>query len=137
MASNPQQAGERERRELVARQKKWLVEEGDGIGKLARGNPEWSSQARGIWEAARHESEPLVILNLLRYQAARNERSWSGVVVPLGKAIERCRDTAREAGEEGLAMELIRHLLVYTIRSHKFHSWEAQQERHKERGGKR
>lgn len=124
MASNSQQAGERERRELVARQKKWLVERGDTIGKLARGNREWGSQARSIWEAARHESEPLVLLNLLRYQAARN-KNWTrpeNVVEPLGAAIEECRTVAAKAGDEGLAVELIRHLLVYTIRAYTFFS---------------
>ncbi len=129
MASNPQPNGERSRRDFVAAQKRWLVEDGDVIGKLAGGNRDWASQARGIWEAARHESEPLVILNLLRYQAARNDTSWKGVAGPLENAIERCQTTAREAGDEGLAMDLIRHLLVYTIRSHKFHSWQQSRER--------
>jgi hypothetical protein len=134
MASSAGEIESRELRKLVARHKRWLVTQGNEIGGQAGGNPEWSSQARGIWEAARHETEPLVILNLLRYQAARNERTWSGVAVPLGKAIERCREEAKDSGGDALAMELIRHLLVYTIRAHKFQAWQEQQQRRPERG---
>ncbi len=130
MAANPQQAGDRDRRERVAREKKWLVESGDEIGKLARANQEWGSQARAIWEAARHETEPLVLLNLVRYQAARNKnwREPERLLEPLSKAMERCRTVAAGAGDDGLAVELIRHLLVYTIRAYTFNSKAAQAE---------
>lgn len=127
MESKPNQdvTARKRREEFVAKHKKWLVERGDEIGKKAKDNPEWTSQARSIWEAARTESEPLVLLNLLRYQSARNRnwRSPEDVFTPLQEAIQNCIDTARGdgQGEEG-ALDLIRHLMVYTIRSHTFHN---------------
>jgi hypothetical protein len=105
----------------VAAQKKWLVKLGNDLGALARGNAEWASQGRGLLEAARRENEPLVLLNLLRYQSARN-KNWlkpTDVFTPLHAAMKECIDKAGEGGEE-LALELIRLLLVYTLRAHAY-----------------
>lgn len=121
-----QREAQRRRRleEQVAPHKKWLVERGDKIGKLAGGNAEWASQARGLLEAARAESEPLVLLNLLRYQSARNKnwRDPEDVFTPLLQDFESCITKGQGAeNPEELVLELIRHLLVYTIRAHAFH----------------
>lgn len=112
------------RQEFVAKHKRWLVERGNEIGKRAKANKDWASQARSIWEAARTESEPLVLLNLLRYQSARNKnwREPEDVFSPLQETIQQCIQKAKDEKEdEGGALDLIRHLLVYTIRSHTFH----------------
>jgi hypothetical protein len=114
-----------EAKTTVEAQKRWLVTEGDRIGALAKSNKDWKHQLRTIWEAARLETEPLVVLNLLRYQAARNQGNWHtpvDVYEPLRAAIETCRGTAGDDGE--LAMELIRHLLAYTYRAFTFYSTE-------------
>lgn len=107
----------------IAIHKEWLVTQGDEIGELAKDNRDWKHQVRTIWEAARLENEPLVVLNLLRYQAARNSGNWrkpADVFTALSEAIEKCRMKAAKDAE--LAMELIRHLLAYTYRSFTFHS---------------
>ena len=111
------------RERAVASHKEWLVTEGDRIGELAKDNRDWKHQVRTIWEAARLENEPPVVLNLLRYQAARNSGNWrkpADVFKDLSEAIEKCRTKAADDAE--LAMELIRHLLAYTYRSFTFHS---------------
>lgn len=98
--------------------KAWLVTTGDEIGKAGRRNKDWKSQGRTMLEAARHETEPLVLLNLLRYQATRN-KNWKDPVDLVGqleKALEECRK--RADGDSELAMELIRHLLLYTLRAY-------------------
>ena len=77
--SNQQETAAQEKHEegrTVEDHKKWLVQEGDRIGELAKSNRDWKHQVRTIWEAARLENEPLVVLNLLRYQAARNPGNW-------------------------------------------------------------
>lgn len=110
----------------VEAEKRWLVTEGDRIGGLARANKDWKHQLRTIWEAARLETEPLVVLNLLRYQAARNQGNWHtpvDVYEHLRAAIEGCRERAPDDSE--LAMELIRHLLAYTYRAFTFYASEA------------
>ncbi len=107
----------------VDARKRWLVEEGDKLGKLARDNREWKHQVRTIWEAARAETEPLVLLNLLRYQAARNAKTWrepEDAFEALQEGIEECRKWAGDDVE--LAMDLIRHLLAYTYRAYTFHA---------------
>ncbi len=107
--------------EQVNRHKKWLVERGDKLGKLAKDNKDWKGQIRGISEAARHENEPSALLNLVRYQSARNKnwRDPKDVVRPLVEAMETCIAKAGESPE--LAMALIQHLLAYTYRSFTFH----------------
>ncbi len=107
--------------EQVNPHKKWLVQRGDELGKLAKDNKDWKGQIRGIAEAARHENEPSALLNLVRYQAARN-RNWhdpQDVARPLVEAMKECVDKAEERPEP--AMALIRHLLAYTYRSFTFH----------------
>lgn len=112
----------RTRRSELDRNKAWLVERGNEIGKAARANKEWGSQVRGLWEAARNETEPTVLLNLLAYQKARNS-NWTqpeDVFAPLNKALCSCIEE-RAGGDRELALDLIRHLLVYTIRAHVYH----------------
>jgi hypothetical protein len=108
-------------RDLVNASKLWLVTEGDRIGRLARRNREWKNQVRTIWEAARTENEPAVLLNLLRYQAARNDNWYKpeNAFEPLHAAIEKCVTEA--AADSARGMALIRHLLAYTYRSYTFH----------------
>ncbi len=120
---------QKQARKLVGQKKQWLVSRGDEIGKLARGNSDWKNQIRALLEAARTEDEPLVVLNFLRYQAARNE-NWlepQNVFEPLSGALEQCRADA--AQEPGPAMALIRHLLAYTYRSYTFHSTEKKRQK--------
>jgi hypothetical protein len=114
-------AGARERRAALCREKRWLVETGDTIGKLAGASEDWASQGRVLWEAARNETEPSVLPNLLRYQYARNRKTWPEPVFQgLSDAIKTCIDRAKE--DDALALELIRHLLVYTLRAYTFHA---------------
>ena len=72
-----------------------------------------------------------MLLNLLRYQAARNT-NWvtqKNVLEPTEAALERAiRDAA---GDKELAMELIRHLLVYTLRAHRHEEWRRREEEKK------
>jgi hypothetical protein len=114
------------RKSEINRHKLWLVERGNEIGKLAKANRDWASQARGLWEAARHETEPIVLLNLLAYQKARND-NWiepADVFTPLQAAMRSCIEEKAKDDRE-LALDLIRHLLVYTIRSHVYHRKES------------
>lgn len=109
------------RKSELDKNKEWLVKEGNELGKIARENREWGGQARGLWEAARHETEPAVLLNLLAYQRARN-KNWvepRDVFTPLNAAMGSC--IAKAGGDRELALDLIRHLLVYTVRSHVYH----------------
>jgi hypothetical protein len=118
-ATQPPVSSDRPR--LLAQNKAWLVEQGDNCGQIARENREWSNQARVLWEAARLETEPLVLLNLLRYQSARNS-NWKeprDVFTPLNQAVKEC--IHRAGKDSALALDLIRHLLVYTIRAHTYH----------------
>lgn len=97
--------------------KGWLVETGDRIGRLAKDQSDWKSQIRGILEAARTETHPAVLENLVQYQAARN-KNWRNpdVASPLLKAMHECQ---KKAGDDlDLTMDLIRHLLLYTLRAH-------------------
>jgi hypothetical protein len=108
----------------LAAHKRRLVEAGDEIAKSKK---EWASQARGIWEAALAESEPKVLLNLLRYQYARNQKNWGkGVFERLEKEFETCIADAKDDAE--LALDLVRHLMVYTIRAYTYAS-KAQEEK--------
>ena len=108
------------RQESLARAKEWLVQEGDAIGRSAARNRDWHGQGRVLWEAAREETEPTVLLNLLHYQAARNP-NWENVLEPTAAAFRRAIGDA--GGDKELAMELIRHLLVYTLRAHTHADW--------------
>jgi hypothetical protein len=111
----------RDRRSALARHKHWLVTHGDETGELAKATKEWVSQARGIWEAARTETEPAVLLNLLRYQYARNQKNWEPQVFARLKAdFEQC--IKESCDDKVLALDLMRHLMVYTIRSFTFHN---------------
>ncbi len=106
--------------EILAKHKAWLVGQGDEIGKKARRNSDWASQARTLLEAARSETEPAVILNLLRYQRARN-KNWvtpENVFSPLEQAMNECIKRAAQAPD--VALELMRHLLVYTLRAYTY-----------------
>ena len=106
----------------VEKHKAWLVATGDEIGKAGGKNENWKSQGRAMLEAARHETEPLVLLNLLRYQATRNKKTWTEPVDLASKleaAIERCRKEA--SSNQELAMELIRHVLLYALRAYTYH----------------
>jgi hypothetical protein len=118
METNQDAIARKRRQEILAQQKEWLVTEGDKLGTLAKDQKDWGSQARVIWEAARQETEPLVLLNLLRYQSVRN-KSWEGVSGPLERALKECIERAKTHGKD-VALELIRHLLVYTIRSYTY-----------------
>jgi hypothetical protein len=122
MEPNPGKTERQKREQFLAAHKKWLVERGDKIGQLAGGKRDWASQARGIWEAARTETEPLVLLNLLRYQSTRN-RNWDDVAPVMEQDIKECQTKAQAVGmgNQG-AMELIRLLLVYTIRAYVYES---------------
>lgn len=107
--------------EQVTAHKEWLVKTGDEIGKAGAKNRDWKSQGRIMLEAARHETEPLVVLNLLRYQATRNN-NWTKPADLLEKvesAMETCR--GKSEGDPALAMELIRHVLLYALRAYTFH----------------
>lgn len=112
----------------IAQHKKWLVGEGNEIGEKAKDNKEWKSQIRGIWDAARTETEPQVLLNFLRYQGVRgkNWREPENVLEPMEAAMKKCIEKAEEQPES--AMELIRHLLAYTYRAFTFHSHKSQRE---------
>ena len=121
MDTNPTEA-RRRRQQAVSEEKAWLVKQGDDIGELAKGNKEWAGQVRVVWEAARTENEPAVLLNLLRYQRARN-KNWvdpKDLFTPLKDAMEECVTKAKSDTET--ALDLIRHLLVYTIRAYTYHS---------------
>jgi len=115
--------------EILARHKAWLVGQGDALGRTARNNREWASQARVLLEAARSETEPAVLLNLLRYQRARNP-NWvtpANVFAPLEQAMNECVERAAQA--PGVALELMRYLLVYTLRAYTYQAKLAEEER--------
>ena len=105
--------------DAVNQAKPWLVAEANRIGELASRARDWASQGRLLLEAARTETHLGVLLNLLRYQGARNREAWEGVLTPLTAALGRCQETAK--GNEALAMALARHLLLYAVRAHKYH----------------
>lgn len=107
----------------VEQHKKWLVTTGDEIGKGGGKNSGWTSQGRIILEAARHETEPLVVLSLLRYQKARNAKPWADpydIFQRLETALKEC--ATKGGADNMLTMELMRHLLLYTLRAYTFHS---------------
>jgi hypothetical protein len=115
--------------EILAQHKAWLVGKGDELGRKARLNRDWASQARVLLEAARSETEPAVLLNLLRYQRARNQ-NWvtpANVFAPLEQAMNDC--VTRAAQAPAGALELMRHLLVYTLRAYTYESKLAEEER--------
>lgn len=116
-----------ERSARKARQKKinenkaWLVERGDDIGEKAKANKDWKSQLRNLWEVARSENEPQVVLNYLRYQKSRKS-NWTqpvNVFLELERNLKECKD--RSGDDRELELELMRHLLGYTYRSFTFH----------------
>lgn len=99
--------------------KRWLVEQGDALGGQAREHGKWKSQIRTLLEAARHETEPRVLLNLLGYQATR-EKKWqdNDLEKSLCAKLAECDD--RADGDPELAMEMIRHLLLYFVRAYTY-----------------
>lgn len=119
-ADSPSPEGPPTRRPSIDEHKAWLVEQGDEIGKLARSKKYWKNQVRVLQEAAHVETEPTVMLNLLRYQAARNDewRDPPDVAEPLEKRFEECIQRADK--KPALAMELMRHLLLYTVRAYTY-----------------
>jgi hypothetical protein len=120
MNTNPSEAP-RSRQHAVNEAKAWLVQTGDEIGALAKDTKDWASQVRVVWEAARTENEPAVLLNLLRYQRARN-KNWMDprdLFTPLKDAMEAC--VAKAEDDTETALDLIRHLLVYTIRAYTYY----------------
>lgn len=109
--------------ERVAEHKKLLVDAGDEIGLKAAANEGWKSQVRILLDAAREETEPAVVRNLARYQSVRNKKSWSSgheILPDLETALQQI-DSAAGTDTE-LAMEMIRHLLLYAMRSHTYHA---------------
>jgi|GEM_PF-7009481 hypothetical protein len=108
-------------KKVLAEQKAWLVQRGDAIGELAREKGDWKNQIQGMAEAARRETEPLVLLNLLRYQATRNKNWKQGTDVfsPLEADMKACIEKANQDPE--LAVLLIQHLLAYTYRAYTYH----------------
>lgn len=108
------------RRRAVEGAKAWLVELGEALGGLAARNDDWRGQGRVLWEASRSETEPSVLLNLLKYQAARN-KNWRGpndLLSPTVAALERAIQDA--GGDKSLAIELIQLFLVYALRAHRY-----------------
>jgi hypothetical protein len=104
----------------VSAHKGTLVALGNDLGRKAAGNEGWKSQIRIILEAAREETEPAVLRNLIRYQSVRNA-SWSQkhkILPDLDSALDRV--TAEAGDDRELTMELIRHLLVYTLRAYTY-----------------
>ncbi len=103
-----------------------LVRKGEEIGKRAFEikSEGWTHQVRRLLGVASEENEPLVLLNLLRYQSVRNEKSWgkdrSKVAEPMEAAMKWCKTEA--GSDSALAMVLIQHLLCYAYRSHTFES---------------
>lgn len=113
----------------VGAHKAWLVERGNALGQEAREIRNWNSQIRILQDSARQEAEPEVLLNLLRYQRAREATAWKkskNAAETLGNSLEQdLQSCIAKAGEDReLAMELIRHLLLYTARAYQ---WEHQQ----------
>ena len=111
--------------ERLNQHKRWLVERGDQIGEKAAEGRDWASQGRLLLEAARSETDLHVLLNLLRYQYARNHSPWEPCFGALMEALKHCEERASGPGDApadpALAMDLARHLLLYVIRSHRFH----------------
>lgn len=109
--------------ERLAEEKAWLVGRGNEVGGLAGGISDWKNQIGVLQAAAAKETEPLVMLNLLRYQAARRKPSWEATFQTLYDAMEACR--ARSGDDAALAMLLIRHLLLYSSRAYTYENkWE-------------
>jgi hypothetical protein len=114
----------KERQKKVNENKAWLVKQGDAIGEKAKANKDWKGQLRNLWDVARAETEPEVVLNFLRYQKGkkRDKNNWThpeNVFDPLMRDLKEC---IRLAGEDReLTLELMRHLLGYTYRSFTFH----------------
>jgi len=99
--------------------KRWLVEQGDALGGQARNHGKWKSQIRTLLEAARHETEPRVLLNLLGYQATR-EKKWKDNDLEKSLRVKLAECDDRAAGDAELAMEMIRHLLLYFVRAYTY-----------------
>lgn len=119
--------------------KEWLVTEGNRIGELAKANPDWKSQIRVLQEAAQEETEPEVLLNLLRYQAARN-KNWKeprDVVTDLGALMAQCIE--KTGDERRFAIELMQLLLLYTVRAYTYHNhvYREEQKKKGKKGGPR
>jgi hypothetical protein len=115
-----------EQQEKLNGQKKWLVERADLIGEAAAKEKDWKNQIRILIEACREETEPEVILHLLRYQAARVKKTWK---IPVAQ-VEGARNTVAEvleddlrncqelAADNVLAIALMQHLCCYAYRSY-------------------
>ncbi len=108
--------------------KQELVRRGEEIGRKARGFTGWSHQVRRLLGVASGETEPLVMLNLLRYQSVRNKDSWgkerAELAEPLEADMQWC--CAEANGNEALAMVLIQHLLCYAYRQYTFETKQAE-----------
>lgn len=114
---------EKSHEERLAEEKAWLVGRGNAVGGLAGDISDWKNQIGVLQAAAAKETEPLVMLNLLRYQAARRKPSWQATFQTLYDAMEACR--ARSGDDTVLAMLLIRHLLLYSSRAYTYENkWE-------------
>jgi hypothetical protein len=116
------ESGAKTHDERLAEEKVWLVKKGNEVGKLARDVNDWKNQIGVLQAAAAKETEPLVMSNLLRYQAARNDKSWKAAYPALAPAIEEC--STRASKDPALAMLLIRHLLLYSSRAYIFERWQ-------------
>lgn len=135
MTETAETTGQVEPKQGIEPLKGWLVERGDAIGAKAGAIRNWKSQFRILLESARHESEPAVILNLLRYQAARN-KDWfkDGLLQVVEADLEACRAKAQK--DAALSMELIRQLLLYALRAYTYEEERRKQEgKRKEKGG--
>lgn len=118
--------GDVERLQRLAGHKRWLVDTGNEIGRLAGDQKEWKSQIGLLAEAAARETEPRVLLNLLRYQQARN-KGWHEAADPLFEAMKQC---IGDAGDDDLfAVLLIRHLFLYASRAYIYRRFLAEADR--------
>ena len=116
-----------------------LVEKAERLGQLAAQRHDWNHQIRRVMDLARVEAEPLVVINFVRYQASHQQSrgAWTAVAKPLVDTMNDCLERAKSAsnasgeklGEEDVAaraMDLIRHLLLYTMRAYTWHHRESQ-----------
>jgi len=109
--------------ERLAEHKKLLVGAGDEIGEKAAANDGWKSQVRLLLDASREETEPAVVRNLARYQSVRNKKSWRTgheILPDLERALDEIESAA--GADPELAMEMVRHLLLYAMRSYTYHA---------------
>lgn len=108
-----------EQEEKLNGEKAWLVEKADDIGRKATQSRDWKSQIRSMMELARDETEPEVVRHFLRYQAARNKKTWDKqekVSVELDGLLAECQKKSGE--DKALALALMQHLLCFCYRSY-------------------